>query len=368
MPIFDQGYQHWTGELSGHSWRWLAIARQGVRIGMKSSILRLLLLLSWIPAVGLAFFLAVWGLVEQGSPLILPLMSILTSILDPELLRDPKSHRLEVWALSYDYFLNIELYLSMVLMLIVGPSLISQDIRFNAMPLYFSRPLRRIDYFLGKFGIIGYFLGIVLIVPSIIAYVLGLLFSLDITILYGAIMTLSAGLLMLALSSLSRNSRYVGLFWVGVWVVTGLTGLVVEKIERQERRFERQRKFGEMEYATRQKGQKLSFQEQQRLQQEERMKAIREMNREEFEAGYRNWHPMFSYTANLNRVGDALLGTGTAWRKLSLNKPEEEQGGFLLRNVGPHYPWQWSAIVLLVLLGISVCILNLRVRSLDRLR
>ena len=31
MPIFDQGYQHWQGKLSGHAWRWLSITRQGVR-------------------------------------------------------------------------------------------------------------------------------------------------------------------------------------------------------------------------------------------------------------------------------------------------------------------------------------------------
>ena len=27
MPIFDQGYQHWDGPLSGHAWRWLAVTR-----------------------------------------------------------------------------------------------------------------------------------------------------------------------------------------------------------------------------------------------------------------------------------------------------------------------------------------------------
>jgi hypothetical protein len=31
MPIFDQGYQHWSGALSGHAWRWLVITRHGVR-------------------------------------------------------------------------------------------------------------------------------------------------------------------------------------------------------------------------------------------------------------------------------------------------------------------------------------------------
>ena len=70
----------------------------------------------------------------------------------------------------------------MILIVLVGPSLISQDLRFNALPLYLSRPLRRIDYLLGKLGVIGAFLGLVIIVPCLVAYVLGLLFSLDLTI------------------------------------------------------------------------------------------------------------------------------------------------------------------------------------------
>ena len=114
----------------------------------------------------------------------------------------------------------------------MGPNLISQDLRYNALPLYFSRPLRRIDYFLGKLGVIVAFLGMVIIVPSLIAYVLGLLFSLDITILRDTFRccwpasatdwssSVSAGMLMLALSSLSRNSRYIALFWLAVWFVT----------------------------------------------------------------------------------------------------------------------------------------------------
>ncbi len=47
MPIFDQGYQHWTGELTGHAWRWLAITRHGVRVGMKNRLLATRL--AWSP-------------------------------------------------------------------------------------------------------------------------------------------------------------------------------------------------------------------------------------------------------------------------------------------------------------------------------
>ena len=88
-------------------------------------------------------------------------MPFLASILGPEILADPKAYRVEVWTLAYHYFLLTELRFSMILVLLVGPNLISQDLRFNALPLYFSRPLRRIDYFLGKLGVIVVFLGLV---------------------------------------------------------------------------------------------------------------------------------------------------------------------------------------------------------------
>src|SRR6476620_8545059 len=90
MPIFDQGYQHWSGELSGHAWRWLAIARHGVRIGMKNWLLRVAIILAWLPAIGLAFMLCVWGLLEQKSPLA-SAGAFLFEFLPPEVLREPKA-------------------------------------------------------------------------------------------------------------------------------------------------------------------------------------------------------------------------------------------------------------------------------------
>ena len=54
MPIFDQGYQHWKGALSGHAWRWLAITRQGLRGQLKGtlSLARILLLLALVAGAG----------------------------------------------------------------------------------------------------------------------------------------------------------------------------------------------------------------------------------------------------------------------------------------------------------------------------
>jgi ABC-2 type transport system permease protein len=250
MPIFDQGYQHWKGELSGHAWRWLAITRHGVRIGMQGRVFRMVLLVSLLPAVGLATALCLWGLIERKSDLVTTIVQFLASsqILSPGVVADPRHYRLEIWTLCYNFFLSLELTLSMILIVLVGPNLISQDLRFNALPLYLSRPLRRIDYLAGKLGVIAAFLGLAIIVPCLLTYALGLLFSLDLTIVkdtyrlllasvaYGVVIILSSGMLILALSSLSRNSRYVALFWLSIWIVTNIVSGVLETTNQVQRR------------------------------------------------------------------------------------------------------------------------------------
>ena len=353
MPIFDQGYQHWTGHLSGHAWRWLAITRQGVRVGLANRWLRIVLLLAWLPAIALVLVLCIWGLIERNSALITTISPFL-GFLNPEILAGPRPYRVVIWTLSYSYFLRIELWYAMVLILLVGPNLISQDLRYNALPLYFSRPLRRIDYFLGKLGIIIAFLGMVIIVPSIVAYVFGMLFSLDLSILrdtfgillasvaYGLVISVSAGMLILALSSMSRNSRYIALLWLGIWFVSTSLSVALYTIDRVQGHHQARRQGVDTR--------SVEFMEAQ------------------LEASKSNWRPMVSYTANLSRIGQQLLGTDAAWEKVGKLQSGKARSGFLLRFRGWQYPWYWSATVLLVLLGLSVCILNLSVKSLDRLK
>jgi ABC-2 type transport system permease protein len=357
MPIFDQGYQHWSGTLTGHAWRWLAISRHGVRVSLREGkpgrSLRLVLLLSWMPALVLATLLCLWGLAERGSDLVSFLSPIL-KFLGPSVLADPRQFRVEVWTLGYSYFLSAELIASMILVVMVGPDLISQDLRYNALPLYFSRPLRRIDYFAGKLGVIVAFLGMVIIVPSLIAYVLGLAFSLDITILrdtfhilvasivYGLVIAVSAGLLMLALSSLSRNSRYISLLWFAIWIGTYAVSGVLEAANQAHRGQQQWRMAQGMDM-------------------DEYMAAERE-------AAKKNWRPLVSYTTNLSRTGQQLLGADAAWERLAELQPPDRRGIFLLQFAGPQFPWYWSAAVLAALTGLSVCILNFRIKSLDRLK
>lgn len=354
MPIFDQGYQHWSGQLSSHAWRWLAVTRRGVRTALRRRPIRFALFVAWIPAIALVTVLCLWGLVERQSVLIEQVKPFLTPLLGQPILAGPRDFRVEIWTLAFHYFLSCELWFSMVLVLLVGPNLISQDLRYNALPLYFSRPLRRVDYFAGKLGIIVALLAAVMIVPALVAYVLGLLFSLDITIVrdtagvllsaltYGMVISFSMGMLMLALSSLTRNSRYVALMWMGLWILSSTVSTILGIIDQEQR---------------------LHAAGVHNL-----YRADEQQLRDEIEAAKSDWRPLVSYTANLRRVGERLLHTNAVWDRLGELSPVGERSQILLQMMGNQYPWYWSAAVLAGVFAVSVCILNLSVKSLDRLK
>ena len=273
MPILDQGYQHWKGSLRGHAWRWLAITRQGVRAQLKNRWVWALFVVSCIPALVLSAFLVLWGLFEQKSALLTPFLFLFQGLPD-ELRAGPRGSGPRSGLLPSTSSSMGQVFTSMFLVLLVGPELISQDLRFNAMPLYFSRPVRRLDYFAGKLGVIAVYLSAVMIIPVLLAYGLGVAFSLDPlvlrdtwrvlvgSLLFGAIVVVSAGTLILAISSLSRNSRYVGAMWIGIWVVSEISSGVLNQTIHRE------------------------------------------------------WCPLLSYTANLGRVRDALLDSETARQKV----------------------------------------------------
>lgn len=425
MPIFDQGYQHWQGTLSGHGWRWLAVARHGVRAQLKSWIVRILLLVAWLPAIALVGFLTLWGLLEQQAASVI---SFLQALLPPEIIAQPQDYRAAVWTIAYSYFFKTELVCSLFLVLVVGPNLVSRDLRFNALPLYFSRPLRRIDYFVGKLAVIGFFLAATAVVPAIGAYLMGLAFSLDLGvirdthrllwagILYGVVVTVSAGTLMLALSSLSRRSIYVGLAWAGLVFLThmlssaliGISGdterraITNDGIEKWVKEnppppgVEMRGSYPVFRYNPRQDKKDVKLTPEER----EKERWIREWSTANSELyaraeaarlarGPTDWRPVLSYGTNLDRLGDALLDTDSAWVLIgrTIERPRAVVGAMAAakgRNppvsAGPtneraladrmtwQYPWYWSAGALAGVWLISVFVLSRRVKSLDRLK
>jgi hypothetical protein len=425
MPIFDQGYQHWQGPLAGHGWRWLAIVRHGVRVQLKNRILLFLVLLAWIPALLLVAAVAVWGLVEQKNQTALDLVG---SVFPAEIVRDPAAHRATMWTLAYSFFFKIEIFFVMLLVVVAGPGLISRDLRFNALPLYFARPLTRLDYFLGKLGVIAALVGAVAVGPALLAYVIGICFSLDVSVVpdtlgvllasvaYGLVITLSAGTLILALSSLTRRSLYVGIAWAGLWIISGSVGTILvgihqESVSRDIRQNEMALWLEEnppppgvqmhgifpaypgLEW---QPGMRKSVLTEQQKEAERWHRAWSQAFQEararaqlgQAEESRVDWRPLCSYVANLNRIADLLLDTDSAWVTIgqaatrpapaasrsggTVPRPGRQPPPVNERNLADQmvaqYPWWWSAGVLTGLLGLSTWTMTRRVKSLDRLK
>jgi ABC-2 type transport system permease protein len=109
-----------------------------------------------------------------------------------------------------------------------GAGLIANDRRANALQIYLSKPLTRAEYVFGKLAILMTFLLLVTWVPAIVLLVVQIAFAGNFSFfqtnafLFPAITVFSfievvmVSASMLALSSLSNSSRYVGILYTAL--------------------------------------------------------------------------------------------------------------------------------------------------------
>src|SRR5262249_55411692 len=109
-----------------------------------------------------------------------------------------------------------------------GAGLIANDRRANALQLYLSKPLTRTEYVFGKLTVLLAFLLFVTWLPAIVLLVVQIMFSGSFTFLiknlyllpaitlFSFVQALTVASAMLALSSLSKNSRYVGILYAAL--------------------------------------------------------------------------------------------------------------------------------------------------------
>ena len=109
-----------------------------------------------------------------------------------------------------------------------GAGLIANDRRANALQIYLSKPLTRAEYMFGKLAILMTFLLLVTWVPAIVLLVVQIVFAGNfqfftnnlylfpaITV-FSFIQVVTVAAAMLALSSLSNSSRYVGILYAAL--------------------------------------------------------------------------------------------------------------------------------------------------------
>lgn len=208
MPIYDLGYRHWKGETVAPGLRFWTITRTGIAMFIRRRNFLVMLLLSAIPFI------------VRGVMLYAFFFSEKLNIKLPFLQLDGK---------FYFDFLSWQLFWVLAMLLYAGSGLISNDLRCNALPIYFSKPISRTDYLLGKLGVLCFFLLAVTLIPGLILWIAHLLFAgswqafqenswIGAAILtYSLILAVVNGILMLAFSSFGRNGRFAGLLFFAAY-------------------------------------------------------------------------------------------------------------------------------------------------------
>ncbi len=184
MPIHELGYRHWDGERR-HRWaRWTCISRTGVTLALRNKVVRRLSFLTIVPVLyfGLLFF-AIGFLTDPGAERIGAWRGFASTIIDDERLlnslrNNPASLRAPIWNDIF-FFLMAYFQITGVLLITasVAPGLISRDIKSKAFLIYFSKPIARVDYLIGKAGVVfGYSLWFTLL-PALLIYILSIAFA-----------------------------------------------------------------------------------------------------------------------------------------------------------------------------------------------
>jgi ABC-2 type transport system permease protein len=203
MPIHDQGYRRYRGSRAETGRAWAVIASAGIRTFLGRKALLGLLLISWFP-----FFVRAVQIYASAN-------LAQAAFLAPT----PETFR---------RFLEQQEIFVFFLTVYVGAGLIANDRRANALQIYLSKPLTRAEYVFGKLTILMTFLLLITWVPAIVLLIVQMAFAGNFTFLrnnlflfpaitvFSFVEVVMVSAAMLALSSLSTSSRYVGILYAAL--------------------------------------------------------------------------------------------------------------------------------------------------------
>jgi ABC-2 type transport system permease protein len=202
-PIHDQGYRRYGGLKARTGTGWIVITRAGIRNQFAKRAFLGLVLLSWLP-----FFVRAVQIYAAANL--------------------PQAQFLALTGETFRQFLDQQQIFVFFVTVYVGAGLIANDRRANALQIYLSKPLTRAEYIFGKLAILMFFLLLVTWVPAIVLLIVQISFAGNFTFLknnlylfpaitvFSFIMVTMVAAAMLALSSLSKSSRYVAILYSAV--------------------------------------------------------------------------------------------------------------------------------------------------------
>src|SRR6058998_965539 len=203
MPIHDQGYRRYGGDKARGGTGWIVITRAGLRTMFAKRAFLGLLLVSWFP-----FFVRAVQIYAAANL--------------------PQAQFLAPTAETFRQFLDQQSTFVFFVTVYAGAGLIANDRRANALQIYLSKPLTRAEYIFGKLAILMSFLLLITWVPAMVLLIVQISFAGNFTFLknnlylfpaitvFAFIQVTMVAAAMLALSSLSKSSRYVAILYAAV--------------------------------------------------------------------------------------------------------------------------------------------------------
>ena len=207
MPIHDQGYRRYIGNRAALGNAWRVMTRAGVMQMISKRQFIGLMLFAWTPFVVRAVQIYVSATFTQAS-FLAPKGETFREFLDQQG--------------AFVFFVTIW----------VGAGLIANDRRANALQLYLSKPMTSAEYIAGKLAILFIFLVSVTFLPAMMLLVTQAMFAGSLTFirnnlyllpaitLFSVAQVMLAATTMLALSSMSKSSRFVGVMYAGLFFFT----------------------------------------------------------------------------------------------------------------------------------------------------
>lgn len=217
--VREKGYAHWDGKLVEGRSPWRPIALTHIRLAFRKKNFKLAFSLAFIPAVVFLVGIYVAERMEDFK----------------SMLKGGETFIKVAPSYFSAYYNKGPLPFLLIMILAFGcAGLVADDLKHKALQLYFSRPLSRKDYILGKGAVVAFFVLLYTLVPGIVFLIMKVLFSGSFKIFSehpmlilsvvgeSVLLTVFFVFFTLLLSSISRNSRYAAIMLFAVYLVSDI--------------------------------------------------------------------------------------------------------------------------------------------------
>jgi len=153
MAVYEQTYKPYKGKLTPERSRFLIIPRHTLRGVFNSKLFTAFYVICFIPLLVEAVLIYLHHNVTA-----LAIMNLNARQLIP------------IDGSFFQTFVNIQGSFAFFVALLVGPPLVSRDLRNNALPLYLCRPFTRTEYVMGKMSVLIILLSWITWVPQLLMF------------------------------------------------------------------------------------------------------------------------------------------------------------------------------------------------------